>query len=138
MKLPLNLEHAFLGFYKGGSFNFTVTISPNYPHEAPKVKCTQKVSTKRISPQASSCKLTISFVCFLKIYHPNLDLEGNVCLNILREDWKPVCTCSASCASLRFTYSLTYSGSELERRAGRHAISLPGAVSCARIDAILL
>ncbi|CAH8391829.1 unnamed protein product [Eruca vesicaria subsp. sativa] len=24
------------------------------------------------------------------VYHPNIDLEGNVCLNILREDWKPV------------------------------------------------
>jgi hypothetical protein len=26
----------------------------------------------------------------LQVYHPNIDLEGNVCLNILREDWKPV------------------------------------------------
>lgn len=26
----------------------------------------------------------------LQLYHPNIDLEGNVCLNILREDWKPV------------------------------------------------
>lgn len=25
-----------------------------------------------------------------KIFHPNLDLDGKVCLNILREDWKPV------------------------------------------------
>ncbi|KAG8389967.1 hypothetical protein BUALT_Bualt01G0034500 [Buddleja alternifolia] len=54
------------GYYLGGTFVFTFQISPIYPHEAPKVKCKTKV------------------------YHPNIDLEGNVCLNILREDWKPV------------------------------------------------
>lgn len=37
-----------------------------YPHEAPKV------------------------LCLTKIYHPNIDLEGKVCLNILRDEWKPV------------------------------------------------
>ena len=33
------------------------------------------------------------FLCIItciQVYHPNIDLEGNVCLNILREDWKPV------------------------------------------------
>lgn len=59
------------GMYKGGSFRFTFAISSNYPHDPPKVKCTQK------------------------IYHPNIDLEGNVCLNILREDWKPVLNLNA-------------------------------------------
>ncbi|KAK9484256.1 ubiquitin-conjugating enzyme/RWD-like protein [Lipomyces starkeyi] len=54
------------GMYQGGKFNFSFTINNSFPHEPPKVKCTQK------------------------IYHPNIDLEGNVCLNILREDWKPV------------------------------------------------
>ncbi|MCL7030430.1 hypothetical protein MKW94_022611 [Papaver nudicaule] len=54
------------GYYRTGKFEFTFLVSPSYPHEAPKVKCKTKV------------------------YHPNIDLEGNVCLNILREDWKPV------------------------------------------------
>ncbi|KAK6946198.1 Ubiquitin-conjugating enzyme E2, partial [Dillenia turbinata] len=51
---------------RGGKFVFTFNVPSIYPHEAPKVKCKTKV------------------------YHPNIDLEGNVCLNILREDWKPV------------------------------------------------
>lgn len=59
------------GMYKGGSFTFTFNINQNFPHDPPKVKCTQK------------------------IYHPNIDLEGNVCLNILREDWKPVLNLNA-------------------------------------------
>ncbi|KIV96694.1 hypothetical protein, variant 1 [Exophiala mesophila] len=59
------------GMYKGGSFVFSFVINQNFPHDPPKVKCTQK------------------------IYHPNIDLEGNVCLNILREDWKPVLNLNA-------------------------------------------
>jgi len=25
-----------------------------------------------------------------QIFHPNIDWEGKICLNILREDWKPI------------------------------------------------
>lgn len=63
--------------YKGGSFKFTFAINSNFPHEPPKVKCTHK------------------------IYHPNIDLEGNVCLNILREDWKPVLNLNAVIVGLQ-------------------------------------
>ena len=53
----------------------------SYPHEPPKVKCETKV------------------------YHPNIDLEGNVCLNILREDWKPVLSIESVVWGLQFLFS---------------------------------
>ncbi|KAJ3318113.1 NEDD8-conjugating protein ubc12 [Gonapodya sp. JEL0774] len=68
------------GFYKGGTFEFTFTVGAGYPHDAPKVKCVQK------------------------IYHPNIDLEGNVCLNILREDWKPVLNVHSVLVGLQYLF----------------------------------
>ncbi|KFY56882.1 hypothetical protein V497_05910 [Pseudogymnoascus sp. VKM F-4516 (FW-969)] len=68
------------GMYKGGRFHFSFAINQNFPHDPPKVKCTQK------------------------IYHPNIDLEGNVCLNILREDWKPVLNLNAVIVGLQFLF----------------------------------
>lgn len=84
---------------------FSFQVSPIYPHEAPKVKCKTKVDLLIL------CSLFVLFsvdfyygifidpygkgsfidrMSYLQLYHPNIDLEGNVCLNILREDWKPV------------------------------------------------
>lgn len=54
------------------------------PHDPPKVKCTQK------------------------IYHPNIDLEGNVCLNILREDWKPVLNLNAVIVGMQVSWGVTF------------------------------
>ncbi|KAG9122135.1 NEDD8-conjugating protein ubc12 [Ceratobasidium sp. 392] len=68
------------GMYKGGAFTFSFNINTNYPHEPPKVKCVPK------------------------IYHPNVDLEGNVCLNILREDWKPVLNLNSIMVGLQYLF----------------------------------
>lgn len=39
-----------------------------------------------------------------QIYHPNIDLEGNICLNILREDWKPVLSLQAVLVGLQYLF----------------------------------
>lgn len=54
------------GYWNGATYEFQLDVPALYPHEPPKVTCKNR------------------------IYHPNINLEGNVCLNILREDWKPV------------------------------------------------
>ncbi len=41
---------------------------------------------------------------YRKIYHPNVDLEGNVCLNILREDWKPVLNLNSVMVGLQYLF----------------------------------
>jgi ubiquitin-conjugating enzyme E2 M len=65
------------GMYRTGKFTFDFNINQNFPHEPPKVQCREK------------------------IYHPNIDLEGKVCLNILREDWKPVLNLNAVIVGLQ-------------------------------------
>ncbi|UNI20746.1 NEDD8-conjugating protein ubc12 [Purpureocillium takamizusanense] len=68
------------GMYRNGRFTFDFAINQNFPHEPPKVRCRET------------------------IYHPNIDLEGKVCLNILREDWKPVLNLNAVIVGLQVGY----------------------------------
>lgn len=53
------------GYYRGGQFTFDMTFSEAYPIEPPRVHCKNT------------------------IFHPNIDRQGKICLNILREDWSP-------------------------------------------------
>lgn len=39
-----------------------------------------------------------------QLYHPNLDLEGNVCLNILREEWNPILNLNSVLVGLQFLF----------------------------------
>lgn len=38
------------------------------------------------------------------MYHPNIDSDGNVCLNILREDWKPVLSINSIIYGLQYLF----------------------------------
>ena len=55
-------------FWFGGKYTFSFQFSDEYPDTPPKV------------------------LCKTKIYHPNIDYNGNVCLNILKKDWVPTLT----------------------------------------------
>jgi hypothetical protein len=43
-------------------------------------------------------------VMHMQVYHPNIDLEGNVCLNILREDWNPVLSVNSILYGLQYLF----------------------------------
>eukprot|EP00929_Paragymnodinium_shiwhaense_P009933 TRINITY_DN114359_c0_g1_i1.p1 TRINITY_DN114359_c0_g1~~TRINITY_DN114359_c0_g1_i1.p1 ORF type:complete len:186 (-),score=38.31 TRINITY_DN114359_c0_g1_i1:207-764(-) len=81
------------GFWKGATYKFVFSVAPLYPHEAPKVKCETQ------------------------IYHPNIDMQGNVCLNILREDWKPVLSISSVVYGLLYLFLEPNPGDPLNHEA---------------------
>lgn len=84
------------GFWGGATFNFIIDVPDDYPHKAP--TCTLKE----------------------KIYHPNIDLEGNVCLNILRADWKPVLDINAVIYGLIYLLAMPNGDDPLNHDAARH------------------
>jgi len=66
------------GWYKGAHVRFSLHFPPNYNMEPPKV------------------------FCETMILHPNIEYDGRVCLNILKEDWTPANTICSVLLGLLF------------------------------------
>eukprot|EP00188_Purpureofilum_apyrenoidigerum_P002283 Plantae.Rhodophyta-Purpureofilum_apyrenoidigerum.ctg24001.p1 GENE.Plantae.Rhodophyta-Purpureofilum_apyrenoidigerum.ctg24001~~Plantae.Rhodophyta-Purpureofilum_apyrenoidigerum.ctg24001.p1 ORF type:complete len:185 (-),score=26.87 Plantae.Rhodophyta-Purpureofilum_apyrenoidigerum.ctg24001:272-826(-) len=70
------------GYWKGGLFQFRFDVPlKDYPHKPPSV------------------------LCLTQVYHPNINREGKICLNILREDWRPFYTITSVLQSLQLLFN---------------------------------
>lgn len=66
--------------WKGGRYEFKFNIPSKYPFEGPKVLCVDKV------------------------YHPNINLDGKICVSVLRP-WKPTYSVQIILFGLLFLFS---------------------------------
>jgi len=82
-KVPMDFSFTLTpdtGYWKGGSFEFQFKVPNNYPFREPKVTCVDK------------------------IYHPNINYEGAVCVNVLRP-WKSTYTIQMILFGLLFLFT---------------------------------
>ena len=67
--------------WSGGKYKFSFHVPDTFPNDPPKV------------------------LCHTKIYHPNIDFQGNVCLNILKDDWRPTFSIQSVVAGVYFLFT---------------------------------
>lgn len=80
------------GYWKEGMYEFKFNIPPKYPFDGPKV------------------------ICIDKIYHPNIDVEGKICVNILRP-WKPTYSVEHVLFALLFLFTTPNANDPLNNEA---------------------
>jgi len=70
--------------YTGGVFFLNIQFPTDYPFKPPKVNFTTR------------------------IYHPNINANGSICLDILRDQWSPALTISKGTRSPRICFPLPH------------------------------
>ena len=80
-------------FWAGGTYCFNFVITGDYPRKPPKVTCKTNV------------------------YHPNIDLDGNICMSILRDEWHQMLTITEVIIGVLMLFEFPNSDDPLNREA---------------------
>merc|ERR1711966_293246 len=86
---------------KGGKFKFTFDIPDKFPFHTPAVLCVDK------------------------LYHPNIDMDGKVCLNVINKGWKPTYNIQVVVFGLLFLFSNPNAEDPLHKEAGQDMYENP-------------
>lgn len=85
----------FEGSIYAGAHDFVLEFPEEYPFRSPRL------------------------LCRTRVFHPNIDGDGRVCLRVLREGWMPTYTVSSVVASLCWVFSSPSGEDALNTEAGR-------------------
>lgn len=109
---PKLILHLFLFLksdspYQSGVFFLTIHFPTDYPFKPPKVSdvlqlacsCCTYCFDFLLALKKKKCKrlfllLLLQVAFTTKIYHPNINSNGSICLDILRSQWSPALTVS--------------------------------------------
>ena len=97
--------------YTGGVFFVMIHFPPDYPFKPPKVQFQTKVRRKKTFFFLPLPFFLFAHLCFFlllsgipkppspplpppQVYHPNINSQGSICLDILKEQWSPALTLS--------------------------------------------
>lgn len=83
------------GIWSKGQFDFEFQLSSNFPFERPKVKC------------------------LTKLWHPNIDLDGSICLNILRDNYTPAMSIAILVVGLQYLFASPNPDDPLNKEAAK-------------------
>ena len=90
--------------YAGGVFMVKIHFPPDYPFKPPKVRAPYSpllyTPAKFLPQESAACMIAERICCAVqvnfqtKVYHPNINSNGSICLDILKEQWSPALTVS--------------------------------------------